>query len=58
MLFGVVRAGGRLKKSANGEESQEGSRKDCATRIVLVGRLDIAMDDTGSTYLVKNGLPV
>ena len=55
VFFGVVCAGTRLKKGTNGEEGQE-YFEDCATRVVLVGRLDVASDDMGSGYLIKNRL--
>ncbi len=56
VLFTVVCARG-LKKGANGKEGQQ-DFEDCATGIVLVGRLDIASDDIGSRYFIKRTLPV
>ena len=41
VFFGVICAGTRLKKGANGEEGQE-DLEDCAAMVVLVGRLDVA----------------
>ena len=43
-FFGVVCADTRLKKVANGEEGQE-DFEDSTTRVVLMGRLDVASDD-------------
>jgi len=57
VLFTVVCASTGLKKGANGKEGQE-DFEDCATGIVLVGRLDIASDDMGSRYFIKRTLPV
>jgi len=53
VLFTVVCAGTGLKKVANGEEGQE-DFEDCATGVVLVGRLDIASDNMRFRYFIKN----
>ena len=44
-----------IEEECNGEEGQE-DFEDRATRVILVGRLDVASDDKGSRYLIKNGV--
>ena len=55
VLFTGVRAGAGLKKCRNGEEGQE-YFENFATKIILVGRLDVASDNMGSRYFIKSGI--
>jgi len=49
--FTVVCEGTGLKKGANGEMCQQ-DFEDSVTRVVLVGRLDIASNDMGPRYFI------
>ena len=51
VLFTVVCTGTGLK-DANGEVGQQ-DFEDSVTRVILVGRLDLASNDTGPKYFIK-----
>ena len=52
VLFAIVCASARLEQCANGEEGEK-DFEECATRVVLMGRFDVASDDKGPGYFIE-----